>query len=184
MGKPIELTTAEFREFAKAKPKDWQRGLLDGRSTFKAFKEPKPEPKRRRNAKPARAALGELRLEQGPPWFLVFEQMPSLNVIVSWKSTGLHWKYKALKERLLRQASGYLLVAGQVNRATGKRQVDIWRYSGRRLDHDRLVGGCVPLVDALVRAGWLRGDTLEDVQVLYHQGSGEKRTVVAVREIE
>jgi Holliday junction resolvase RusA-like endonuclease len=49
-----------------------------------------------------------------------------------------------------------------------KRRVRVTRF-GRQLDYDNLVGGCKPLVDALVRAGLIVDDSPDHVAVEYCQ---------------
>lgn len=59
--------------------------------------------------------------------------------------------------------------------AVGRRSVRIVRrYRTKRteLDHDNLVGGCKPLVDALVRVGLIEDDTPALVTVTYEQERG------------
>lgn len=62
--------------------------------------------------------------------------------------------------------------ARRVPQATSKRRVTIRRiigYRQREFDHDNLVGGCKPLVDALVRDGMLIGDRRHQAEIGYEQ---------------
>ncbi len=54
----------------------------------------------------------------------------------------------------------------------GHRFVRITRRGPRTLDHDNLVGGCKPLVDALVKVGLIENDTPDLVTVEYQQERG------------
>jgi hypothetical protein len=54
----------------------------------------------------------------------------------------------------------------------GHRCVKITRRGSRTLDHDNLVGGCKPLLDALVKVGLIEDDTPELVTVEYAQERG------------
>lgn len=61
------------------------------------------------------------------------------------------------------------------NRAKGHRFVRIvrrYRSARYELDHDNLVGGCKPLVDALVKVGLIEDDTPGLVTVTYEQERG------------
>ena len=58
------------------------------------------------------------------------------------------------------------------SRAKGHRRVKITRRGSRTLDHDNLVGGCKPLVDALVKVGLIENDTPALVTVEYAQERG------------
>lgn len=67
--------------------------------------------------------------------------------------------------------------------AYGLRRVDIIRFGSRELDHDNLVGGCKPLVDALKRCGLIVDDSPRHVRINYEQRKSprkEARTVVTV----
>jgi hypothetical protein len=115
-------------------------------------------------------------------WTLQFTRTPSLNEIISWKTSGRHWRYAKLKKILLSQADGQR-VAARAPAATGHRSVVITRHSPRELDPDGLVGGCKALLDALVRSGWLVDDKAKWAQVTYRQErSRADRTVVEVHE--
>ena len=62
-----------------------------------------------------------------------------------------------------------------VSPATGPRLVRIvrrYRSARYELDHDNLVGGCKPLVDALVKVGLIADDRREFVAVTYEQERG------------
>lgn len=64
---------------------------------------------------------------------------------------------------------------GLISPATGPRIVRIvrrYRSARYELDHDNLVGGCKPLVDALVKVGLLADDTPALVHVTYEQERG------------
>lgn len=91
------------------------------------------------------------------------ERTPSLN---QWQR--MHWAKRArLKKRLTREVAWLFCGAP----ASGKRHVIITRHSPRKLDHDNLVGGCKPLVDALVACGALVDDDPESVSVEYRQSA-------------
>lgn len=68
--------------------------------------------------------------------------------------------------------------------AIGHRFVRIVRRGPRTLDHDNLVGGCKPLVDALVKVGLLADDRPGLATVTYDQerGAGCRVEVRAVLE--
>ena len=62
-----------------------------------------------------------------------------------------------------------------VSPASGRRVVRILRRHRRacdELDFDNLVGGCKPLVDALVKVGLLANDSPDSVTVWYGQATG------------
>ncbi len=115
-----------------------------------------------------------------PPWRLEFDRTPSLNTIISWKTSGRHWRYKALKKFYLQVAESWRDVH-RAPQTLAPMRVVVTRHSPRELDLDGLVGGCKPLLDALVRSGWLRGDRPVDVEVAYHQErSRQDLTVVEI----
>ena len=63
------------------------------------------------------------------------------------------------------------------------RHVTIDRYGSRALDHDNLVGGAKPLLDALKKAGLIADDSPRCIKVTYRQHKAarrECRTVVTV----
>lgn len=63
------------------------------------------------------------------------------------------------------------------------RRVKIVRYGPRQLDHDNLVGGCKPVLDALKRAGLIWDDSPAFLAVDYRQlkaAPKQARTVVSI----
>lgn len=113
-------------------------------------------------------------------WTLRFPRTPSLNAVISWKTSGRHWKYGKLKEDLLELATAQKTVLWAPD-AAERRHVVITRHSPRELDPDGLVGGCKALLDALVRSGWLVDDKRQWAEVTYRQErSPEDLTVVEV----
>ena len=60
--------------------------------------------------------------------------------------------------RYMRETGALISLAAEF-RAKGHRRVKITRRGSRTLDHDNLVGGCKPLVDALVKVGLIENDT-------------------------
>lgn len=105
---------------------------------------------------------------------------PSLN---RWQRMHFHERRRVKKEMVMIVG---LALHGRVGWRTAarKREVKITRYSARTLDVDNLVGGCKPLVDALVTAGVLVDDSPEWVTVTYAQGKERRvfgRTLVEVR---
>ncbi len=67
--------------------------------------------------------------------------------------------------------------------AQGRMKVRITSYRARFLDHDNLVGGAKPLVDAMCRQGLIKDDSPAWVEIDYQQikvGRGEQKTVVVL----
>lgn len=65
-----------------------------------------------------------------------------------------------------------MMVANFVPRASGPRRVILTRLMGyrkRAYDHANLVGGCKPVVDAMVRAGLLVDDSPRHLHAYYRQ---------------
>lgn len=91
---------------------------------------------------------------------------PSLNVLVR-----MH--YQAIK-RLRDQYTTILRAAAtSIHRAKPGQFRKVWieRRGKRLLDHDNLVGGCKPLVDALERSGLIWRDNPRFVEVKYSQST-------------
>jgi len=63
----------------------------------------------------------------------------------------------------------------------GKMIVTIHVYRRKDLDYDNLVGGCKPVLDALVNVRYLRDDSPQHITVTYLQASPFKpRTVITI----
>lgn len=79
-------------------------------------------------------------------------------------------------------------LAQRIPVAQAKRRVTIRRiigYRQREFDLDNLVGGCKPLVDALVRDGLLVGDRRDQAEISYEQVKvdGGRGVVVVLEEL-
>lgn len=88
--------------------------------------------------------------------FDVPRRFPTVNV---WHG-GPAWKYKRERDAWLREFPP----TTALNRATGRRAVFITRIypkapGQKRYDDDNLDGGAKPVLDALRRLGWLKGDS-------------------------
>ena len=101
---------------------------------------------------------------------------PSLNQV-----RKMHWAtYARLRDQyaLLLRYHAHQRLDG-----TEFRNVTIDRYGSRALDHDNLVGGAKPLLDALKKVGLIVDDSPAHVRVHYNQHKAarrECRTVVTV----
>ena len=106
------------------------------------------------------------------PW-----PIASLNI---WQR--MHW---TRRRKIGRAIAGYIGVA-RSGAASTPRQVVITRIGPRVLDHDNLVGGCKPILDALVRGRWLVDDSPDWVTVEYRQERAKGRptaTLIQITEI-
>ena len=91
--------------------------------------------------------------------------LQSLNTFANKKN---RWAYANWKKKV-RVIGLYL---PEVTRIRSKSSVVIARHYGkgrRKYDHDNMVGGCKPIIDLLVRQGYLYNDTPEYVEVEYIQ---------------
>lgn len=99
---------------------------------------------------------------------------PSLN---TWQR--MHWAQRAkLKKRLVGIITAQLMQQGQWP-PPRFHALTITRYSPSLADHDNVVGGCKPLVDALVKCGLLTDDNPRACSITYAQ-SKEQRDGVRV----
>ena len=93
------------------------------------------------------------------------------------KLQRMHWaeraKLRDQYEQLFRMASSPL------HRCLRRefRAVKIERHAVRLMDHDNFVGGCKPLVDALVRTHLIWDDSPEYVEVNYVQVKKARREI-------
>lgn len=102
------------------------------------------------------------------------KKVESLNVLNKW-----HWAKRGRHRKNWGQL--VTLICKRTAREEVKRKVTITSYRKGTLDHDNLVGGCKPLMDALVAAGWLYDDAPEWVEVEYRQEyDKDERTEVEV----
>lgn len=101
-------------------------------------------------------------------------------------SGGARFGYKRERDSWERD---FTILRGQhgVTLATCRRRVTLTRsigYRQRAYDKDNLVAGCKPVIDALVRAGLLLGDTERHVELHFAQ---ERRpqfgTIVLIEEL-
>jgi len=99
------------------------------------------------------------------------EPTPSLNTTQKW-----HWGKRARYRKGLSHLVQRLVIEqwdARANREAStmsvRRRVVITRRSSGTLDHDNHVGGCKPLLDALVAVGLLVDDSPEWVEVEYRQ---------------
>lgn len=104
------------------------------------------------------------------------EATPSLNSMLR-----MHWARKSrMRERwgwLVREAR---LEARARPRPTAYAAVTIERFGPKSLDHDNLVGGCKPILDALVKEGFLIDDAPTCLRVTYRQEIGEPCTRITI----
>lgn len=103
---------------------------------------------------------------------------PSLN---QWQRMHFHAK-KRLRDRY---EMVFRMHANSMTRAKPRqfRHVSIIRHGARELDHDNLVGGCKPILDALERAGLIYSDSPQYLRVDYGQRKASAkrvRTVVTI----
>lgn len=100
---------------------------------------------------------------------------PSLN-----KLQRMHWaQRKRLRDQYERIIRSCRRSSDRVKRQQF-RCVKIERHSARRLDHDNFVGGCKPLVDALVRAAVIWDDSPEYLEANYIQCKATAKTAKTV----
>ncbi len=103
---------------------------------------------------------------------------PSLN---QWQRMHFHAK-KRLRDRY---TTLFRVYATQITKAKPRefKRVRIVRHGVRMLDHDNMVGGCKPLMDALERAELIYSDAPQYVAVSYEQqkaSATRTKTVVSV----
>ena len=104
---------------------------------------------------------------------------PSLNQLIR-----MHW---GARKRLQDDLSFMVLAKSMaIPKAAprDRRTVRITRHGPRKLDHDNLVGGCKPLVDALRGARLIHDDNPDCVRVIYTQRTASKKTARTVVVIE
>lgn len=90
------------------------------------------------------------------------KEILSLNV-----TQRMHW---ATRSRHRKSWQGIVALAfGKRKKTQEKRKVTITSYRKRDYDHDNFVGGCKPVIDALVKVGWLWDDAPKWVDVEYIQ---------------
>lgn len=102
---------------------------------------------------------------------------PSLNELLRW-----HWTKRRTRAAHIARALSLGSARQGGPTGPGKRRVTITRHSSRLLDVDNLVGGCKPVIDAMVKLGWLVDDSPEHVVVTYHQAKSTRK--MARTEIE
>ena len=108
---------------------------------------------------------------------------PSLN-----KYLRMHYRDTSKLRReywLLVTCEARRILGVQKHRPVAHRRIRIVRmqpFESRTLDHDNLVGGCKPLVDALVDAGLIAGDSPEWVTIEYAQGLGNAAMIISLWE--
>ena len=107
---------------------------------------------------------------------------PSLNKL---RQMG-HFAYRDL--RLAWESDLNFCVSGATENKKWREQADgkhlgvtIHVYRRRELDFDNLVGGCKPVLDALVNIRFLRNDSPQHITVTYKQASPfPPRTVIEI----
>lgn len=92
--------------------------------------------------------------------------------------TAIRWQVRANLARLRKE--------GVDPRARGPRRMHLTRIGARLLDEDNLSGGAKPIVDALVREGYLVDDSPEHAELVYSQVTSKDRreTIVELEEID
>ena len=106
------------------------------------------------------------------------ESTPSLNAY--W---GGHWS----KKHELRKRWAWLVRAARIRAKVfeapkyPRAVLTLERYGARMLDHDNLVAGMKPLVDSLVKEGFIAGDSPQHITATYVQHVGKQRgTIVRI----
>lgn len=108
---------------------------------------------------------------------LAVQVTPSLNQL-----TRMHWHRRVrMQAQMVCEIQGEL-GALSVERRQGPVNATVTRYSPGELDYDNLVGGCKPLIDALVAVGLAWDDSPEWLVVEYKQA--KCRRIEARTEIE
>lgn len=104
--------------------------------------------------------------------FEIGKEVESLNAHRT--NAGSRWAQAAYRKR----RDAWLLwmrvarINNQITAASSRRRVTIERrigYRQREFDADNLIGGCKPLVDAMVREGLLLDDKREHAEIHYTQ---------------
>lgn len=107
---------------------------------------------------------------------------PSQNVTQKW-----HWSKRAKLRDQCQLIFRAAARRAKIECPPGRRlRLDIVRSGPRLLDHGNLVGGCKPVVDALVREGLLQDDSPKWVDDHYAQtkpAKGAGSTLVTLSEI-
>ena len=88
--------------------------------------------------------------------------------VLSNRSDKKHWRVGA-RESKLRRETAALTAHGLAPVQTPCTILVVRRYSGRRrpMDRDNVVAGAKPMIDGLVDAGMIPGDTEADVVLIY-----------------
>ena len=104
---------------------------------------------------------------------------PSQNIYQRW-----HWgRQHKFRDDCVRILLWFLV--GKPRQVDKRRRVTVRRYSCGRLDRGNFVGGCKPLIDALVHIGALRDDTeqwLDDRYEQHNAPRGQQRTVIEIED--
>lgn len=93
--------------------------------------------------------------------------------------------FHAVRQLRDRYERFFRVYANVTNRARPRefKRLTIVRFGQRELDHDNLVGGCKPLIDALERAKLIYSDAPGFLRVEYRQKKARPRgakTVIAI----
>jgi hypothetical protein len=105
--------------------------------------------------------------------FTVGAPVPSLNDHK--QNDGRGWAYRKMRDQWVAMMR-FCVGRHQITRPMDKRRVLLTRlYSSpqREWDPDNLVGGCKPVIDAMVKAGILLGDSRKHAEISYRQEKGE-----------
>ena len=81
---------------------------------------------------------------------------------------GRRWAYRKLRDQYTESVHTYLS-APKATRMRRVRITRLWGKKKRAYDHGNLIGGCKPLLDALVIAGLLVDDSPKYVEAYYYQ---------------
>ena len=121
-------------------------------------------------------------------WELTFDlKAESGNVVGSPGKGRKGWRYRKEKNKY---TAAVLNSGSTCTGATGKRRLWITRLWGkgqRAFDVDNMAWGLKPLVDAIVKKGWLLDDTPGKVERIYRQEkspSGLNQIIVRIEELD
>lgn len=123
----------------------------------------------------------------GQSWsFAIPVEPPSQNVISSNRGAG-RWKYKAIRDEFEQWLDAKARKVG-ISKATGRRRVHILRQYGSRgkvRDRGNLIGGCKPLLDAMISAGMIVDDAPQWIEDHYEQErASQGGVVITVEELD
>jgi len=108
---------------------------------------------------------------------------PNQWVFKSWR------EYHKIKQNWLRLIYEASIQHSQFGQPMAACSLEVQRQGIRELDHDNLVGGLKPLIDSMVKLGFLADDTSDVIQITnYHQVRVPKKTeqctLIILRELD